>query len=119
MIDSSINKIDQQKGSTVALLFVGVFTALLMGCGCTSLYYIPSKRIYPYYKAERYPPEDIYFASGDGTRLHAWYFAADKDKCPKAKGLMLHFHGNAQNLSTHYQFLHWITEECFDSARLS
>src|SRR5690606_2278779 len=34
--------------------------------------------------------------------------------CAKAKALIVHYHGNAQNLSTHYRFLHWLTEECYD-----
>lgn len=82
--------------------------------GCTSLYYLPNQRLYPFYKAENPPPEDIYFSSADGTRLHAWFFPYDKSKCSKPEGAVLHYHGNAQNLSSHYRLLHWMTEECYD-----
>jgi uncharacterized protein len=40
------------------------------------------------------PVQDIYFASEDGVKLHAWFIPL-----PKAFATLLWFHGNAGNLS--------------------
>lgn len=45
-------------------------------------------------------PEDVYFQSEDGTKLHAWYFAPLEKKEPTA--VIVQFHGNAENLTTHF-----------------
>ena len=45
-------------------------------------------------------PEDVYFNSADGTRLHGWYFAPLDKKEPKA--VIVQFHGNAENITTHF-----------------
>jgi fermentation-respiration switch protein FrsA (DUF1100 family) len=39
------------------------------------------------------PGEDVWIATPDGLKLHAWYFPH-----PKAKATILHLHGNAGNL---------------------
>jgi alpha-beta hydrolase superfamily lysophospholipase len=55
--------------------------------------------------------EDIWFSSLDGTKLHGWYFPA---KTKAAKGTIIQFHGNAQNISTHVYSLLWLTEEGYN-----
>lgn len=45
-------------------------------------------------------PVDVYFQSEDGTKLHAWYFAPLENKEPTA--VIVQFHGNAENLTTHF-----------------
>ena len=86
------------------------FNLLLILClfgfsisGCSSLYYFPVQNQYLFEPSQVSPsPEVIHFNSADGTQLEAWYFKTI-EKNPK--GLILHFHGNAQNLSTHFGFL--------------
>ncbi|MCB9072354.1 MAG: alpha/beta hydrolase [Bdellovibrionaceae bacterium] len=43
-------------------------------------------------------PEIINFKTSDGLILVGWYFKTQQ----KPKGLIVHFHGNAQNVSTHF-----------------
>jgi pimeloyl-ACP methyl ester carboxylesterase len=43
--------------------------------------------------AARFGAEDLQFLSGDGTRLHAWYFAR-----PQASREIVFFHGNAESI---------------------
>jgi fermentation-respiration switch protein FrsA (DUF1100 family) len=38
--------------------------------------------------------KDVYFMSGDGKKLHGWFFPGDKEH-----PVLLHFHGNAGNIS--------------------
>lgn len=71
--------------------------------GCSSLYYFPTQQAY-YVNPKKLntPPEIIKFKTVDGIELEAWYFKS-KEKTPK--GLITHFHGNAQNVSTHFMYL--------------
>ncbi len=47
----------------------------------------------------------------DGLTLDGWYF---KTKSKNPKGLILHFHGNAQNVSTHFMYLWQSVELDYD-----
>lgn len=42
----------------------------------------------------------------DGTKLHVWIRTPEK----KRRAVLLHFHGNAENLSTHFYFVNWLGE---------
>lgn len=48
--------------------------------------------------------EDIWFAASDGTRLHGVFIPA----VGPARGTVLYYHGNAQNLTAHYWFVRWL-----------
>jgi uncharacterized protein len=51
---------------------------------------------------------EIPFRTGN---LHAWHINA-KQRPPKA--LIIHFHGNAENISTHYRSMLWLVDEGYD-----
>ncbi len=97
-------------------VFLKVFlvSMILFSVGCTNLYYMPDRREYPGFQGEKIQPQSMFFNSSDGTALHAWHFEVDPSRCTKPKGLILHYHGNAQNLSAHYRLLQWITSECYE-----
>jgi alpha-beta hydrolase superfamily lysophospholipase len=66
------------------------------------------------------PPEkvglqatDHWFHSADGTKLNAWLVTEPK-KNEASKGLIILFHGNAQNLSSHYLNLYWAIKAGYD-----
>lgn len=64
----------------------------------------PSKEVYSQYKGKT-----LYFQSEHET-LHAVLFMTQAP----SKGLILQYHGNAQNLTAHYQSLHWLVAEGYD-----
>jgi len=91
----------------VKLLFLsGIF--LFISCG--SLFYQPQKKIYTTPKAYKFEYENIFFKSLDSTRLNAWLI---KSLSPP-NGIILFFHGNAQNISTHFMNLAWISKYGWD-----
>lgn len=97
------------KGQLQAAAAVVVATALF---GCSSFYYFPTQHVYYVSPQKLKPtPEVVSFRSGDGTALEGWYFKTDHEK---PKGLILHFHGNAQNVSTHFMFLWRVVDLGFD-----
>lgn len=87
------------------------FISILLSA-CSSLYYFPVKDQY-YVDPTRLdpPPEIVRFKSSDGTELEGWYF---KTTQKRSNGLILHFHGNAQNISTHFAFLWNSTQLGYD-----
>ncbi|MEX2607676.1 MAG: alpha/beta fold hydrolase, partial [Kiritimatiellia bacterium] len=68
------------------------------------LFYHPARRYAPAPDQRGLEYEEVAFAASDGVRLTGWWLPAEG----KAKGTVLHFHGNAQNMSTHVQFAEWL-----------
>jgi fermentation-respiration switch protein FrsA (DUF1100 family) len=90
-----------------------VATLLLMailvgGCGSGNrLFYWPNDLVYNNPVADGRTVEDVVFDSADGTKLHGWYLPAQGGAGP-VKGTVIYFHGNAQNLTAHYEFVSWL-----------
>jgi uncharacterized protein len=92
-------------------LSLGLFS---LTSGCSSFYYFPDA--YQYIKPAQFKntPEDIWFKSSDGTRLHGWYFKAQCTDGQTSPAVIVHFHGNGQNLTSHILSMHRAPQECFD-----
>lgn len=85
--------------------------ALLSATGCAGrLFYFPDARVYDTPRRLHLAYEDVQFASTDGTRLHGWFLPAGG----KPLGTVVHFHGNAQNLSAHFAYVSWLPEQGFN-----
>ena len=90
--------------------------ALLGLAGCAqSLFYHPDRVLYdtPARAGLKYEP--VAFASADGTRLVGWFIPAAGYASPRnAKGTVVHFHGNAQNMSAHWRYVEWLPRRGFN-----
>ena len=89
-----------------------IYTLFLTFWGCSSVFYFPTSYFYADPKKHDINYKDIDFISTDGTKLHGWLLSSDKTK--KKKGLILHFHGNAHNLTCHWMNLGWLTKSGYD-----
>jgi len=95
-----------------ALLALPLF--LLGGC-VESLFYHPDRVRYETPAALGLRYEAVRFRSADGTELSGWFIPATGRADPRqAKGTVIHFHGNAQNMSAHWRFVAWLPEEDFN-----
>jgi fermentation-respiration switch protein FrsA (DUF1100 family) len=95
----------------LALLALPVF---LTGC-VQSMFYYPDRVRYETPDALGLRYEAAQFASADGTRLSGWFIPAASRQNPKdAKGTVVHFHGNAQNMSAHWRFVAWLPKQDFN-----
>ena len=56
-------------------------------------------------------PLDVWIAVNSKEKLHAWYF---ESSVSKKKGQIVHFHGNGQNLTTHFLYFKWAVDLGFD-----
>ncbi len=90
-------------------LLMAAVVAALTACA-DDLFYHPDHVQYttPAEAGQKY--EDVYFTSRDGTRLHGWFVPA----VGKPKATVVHFHGNAQNLSAHYPLVYWLPREGYN-----
>lgn len=72
--------------------------------GCDALFYHPNARHYGSPREFGLTHESVFFFSADGARLNGWFIPARQ----RPKGTLLHFHGNAGNVSGHFQHVAWL-----------
>ncbi len=83
----------------------------LLISGCTTLFYFPDRIQYVKPENFNFTFKEITFHPKDGTELIGWFFPA---KTPKSKGTIVHFHGNAQNMSSHFLNLSWVMDKGYN-----
>lgn len=88
-------------------LFLFVFILINTSCA-NPLFFHPDKNIYNRFDLNKY--EEVYFKSSDNTKLHGYFIRALNEP----QGTIIHFHGNAQNLTSHYGFVNWIPRYNFN-----
>lgn len=94
------------KLSILHLLFISICLS-----ACSSFFYYPNQDQYIDPAKLPLKPEDIFFETKDGGKLHGWYFRHyqnPKKIGKKAIAKILFFHGNAQNISTHFSQLYFL-----------
>jgi len=90
---------------------------LLLGIGIVfrghgnRLFYFPSKVRYCTPGDMGLSYEAFTFPSKDGTMLSGWFVPAEDQD---AKGTVIHYHGNAENMTTHFLFVHWLPSQGFN-----
>lgn len=92
-------------GLLLSLILISIFSS-----SCTHLFYHPDRFKYTSPKVMELDYFDVPFKSEDGTNLHAWYIPP---KGKEKKDLILFFHGNAQNLSSHFTNISWACKKGF------
>lgn len=91
-----------------------VFCMLFLCAACTGcvgqMFYYPDGKVYGTPVAHGLKYDEVTFYSKDGTRLSGWFVPAKGI----AKGTVIHFHGNAQNMTAHFDFVSWLPAEGFN-----
>jgi fermentation-respiration switch protein FrsA (DUF1100 family) len=83
--------------SVIFIIFSGFFCT-----SCSSVFYYPDH--VQYVDVDKLPihPELLHIPAKDGHPIPAWYFKTNQKK---RLGLIVQFHGNAQNMTSHFMFL--------------
>lgn len=90
--------------------------SLFLQTGCAGVFFQPSKDEFFILDPKRVVVEDFFLESEPGVTLHGWRFPAQLPDLTRTnpKGLVLQFHGNAENITTHFSTLVWLAHEGFD-----
>ena len=78
--------------------------------GCDRLFSYPSARVW--YRPEEFglAHEDVHIRTSDGETLHGWWLPAKGE----ALGTIVHFHGNAANVTNHVALISWMPPAGFN-----
>jgi fermentation-respiration switch protein FrsA (DUF1100 family) len=94
---------------TFLSVFIVVFVLLMLFA--QNLFYYPERG------TSKYTPKDfglsyenVTFSSLDGTKLHGWFIHS----YGKAKGTVVHVHGNAGKLENHLSSVYWLAKEDYN-----
>ncbi|UOF00616.1 alpha/beta hydrolase [Bdellovibrio reynosensis] len=79
--------------------------------GCSSFLYWPTSDVYVDTSAMPIKPQEERVQVNPSESLNLWIL---KTPAKKSKGVFVQFHGNAQNLTAHFQFLYWVLSEGYD-----
>ncbi len=82
-----------------------LLTSLLFLSSCSGLFFYPSREQFIDTTQFGLFPKTVSFNSKDGTRLSGWFFEA---RSQPVKGIVIQFHGNAENMTSHFQSLVWL-----------
>ena len=91
--------------------FFKILSLSFLLTGCTSLIYQPDKILYAHPDQCNTKFNNFTFNSFDGTKLSAWKLISKKQN---PKNLLIYFHGNAQNLTSHFVNAVWMTDYEYD-----
>jgi fermentation-respiration switch protein FrsA (DUF1100 family) len=83
----------------------------LVSAGCTGLFFAPDRDFLLTPEVEALFPREVFFNSPDGLRLHGMYL---RHQGPARRGVVLVFHGNTENLSTHILLDLWLVRKGYD-----
>jgi len=86
------------------IAFSLTLTLLLGGCG--SMFYWPEQGLRGTPDQLGIEYQDVWLDTDTGIRLHGWLLPAKEQP---ARGLIYFLHGNAENISTHFAAMNWIT----------
>jgi alpha-beta hydrolase superfamily lysophospholipase len=91
--------------------FSVVAFAFMFG-GCASMVTQPTDLTYSEPKKVVFQtPQELWIHVEDDIKLHAWWFRA---KSQNSQAVVLQFHGNAENMTSHYQSVAWMLNHDLD-----
>lgn len=93
-------------------IFFILFILLNLLTGCSSFLYYPSQERYSDPSKAQISYRDTWIKTPDGIHLHGWYFKNQVLNSPRAT--IIFFHGNAENLTSHFVSLAWILPYGYD-----
>jgi fermentation-respiration switch protein FrsA (DUF1100 family) len=95
----------------VLAVAAALIVALRLLGAADRLFYFPTRDVYRPVERWEPRPEDVWFSAPDGPRLHGWLF---RGAGGGARGLVVHAHGNAGNLTGHAELSVFLCAAGFD-----
>ncbi len=88
------------------LAVIGLATGYVTLVGFDRFFYYPDDVTYTTPAELRVAAEDVTFRTSDGQTLHGWFLPAEG----QPRGVVVHFHGNAANISNHLPLVSWLPQ---------
>ena len=101
------------KINNIALNCLWVFLILILSgvqLSCTNVLFQPQRVQFATPDRLGVMYEDVEFETHDQIKLHGWKLLASAE----LRGTVLFFHGNGENISTHFANVHWLTDHGYD-----
>ncbi len=94
------------------LKLMPILGILFIMLGCNHLFYQPDQIIRPTWQ-QIYPEakQEYILNSANKNKIALIRFPTSK---PEPQGVILHFHGNAENMTTHFAYVAWLVDYGFD-----
>lgn len=92
------------------LSIINVLGVVLLS-GCSNVFLQPDRALHGRPDRVGAVWEEAHFESADGTRLTGLWFPS---RTAPAKGVVVHFHGNGENMTSHFLFVYWLALEGYD-----
>lgn len=89
---------------TLRLAVIVAFMGGIKLVGLDRKFYYPNNETYLLPADLGLKHEDVYFPTSDGLTLHGWFLPASSTP----RGLIIHFHGNAANVTGHLPLVEWL-----------
>ena len=90
-------------------------TMLPVLSGCDHLFYFPGDKVRVTPDKLDLAFEPVWIDEADGTRLAAWHIKPSiQPHGVDRHAVIVHFHGNAENMTTHVLYVAWLAEAGFD-----
>lgn len=80
--------------------------------GCNHLFYYPTAELYATPHELGLVYDDDWLTQPNGEKVHLWHLRP-KPGAQDRKTVVVHFHGNAQNMSSHFLYVGWLAQEGF------
>ena len=88
-----------------------ILALFLISCvRVNQMFYYPDRTVYATPASQGLRFEEVVFPSRDGTELSGWFIPA----VGTAQGTILHLHGNAENMTSHFGFVDWLPAAGFN-----
>jgi fermentation-respiration switch protein FrsA (DUF1100 family) len=94
-----------KKRSRSLIFLLTILISMNLSSCVESLFYYPDSITYSSPSRYGLKYDDVYFKSIDGTDLNGWFIHSLEKP---AKGTVIQFHGNAQNISSHFEILSFL-----------
>ena len=74
--------------------------------------FAPTKSVARHWNPDRaeFKPEDVYYKSPSGNKIHAWRIQPNLETGQKPSCYIIYFHGNSGNLTHHYYYNAWLVK---------
>ena len=99
-----------QYGLMILVFLTGTMSVIQAAGFGDRFVFVPTKTASRYWNPEhaQFKPEDVYYQSPSGNKIHAWRLKPNLEPGQKPSCYIIYFHGNSGNLTHHYYYNAWL-----------